>query len=548
MTHRDDEMAFLKDAPRGRVDRRHLLRRAAALGFGAPIIFDLLRAPATAAAFQDASTPAAGAACTGSITWALESDPSNLIPFGAVSTSNMWGKELMYDSLLEWDKDLAIQPALAESFEVNDDATEYTFRLRQGVLFHNGQEMTAKDVKYSMDTALNPPPPGIQFSYLANLASVDIVDDYTVIFTMSKSDPTIPGVLAWARYTPIVPDGIGDQINWLSEGIGTGPYQLVEYVSNDRVVYTCNPSYWKAGVPCIKDVTLKILPDEQSRVAALRSGEIDGATLSADVARTLEGDETLQILQGLFAAPRVIQFNTVEDVPWRDARVRQAINFSIDRQEIIDNVYGGDAQLTGAIPPGYGDWPLPDEKLAEAYAPDPEKAAALMQEAGFADGFDVTLQAIAAPRDYTQIAEIVRERLKPLKINVTVEPLEIGTFASNIGDGSYQWASTGRGMRGDPSGFVVDFRNGTANNVTWFGDGWKNEEIDTLYDEALATSDPAQRLADYQRIQEIIAEDVPHLYTVQPVKFQVANVRVSGMYVSYTDFNTGLRTACVSEG
>jgi peptide/nickel transport system substrate-binding protein len=545
MTHRDDEMAFLNDVLRGRIGRRDLIWRATALGLGAPIVFELLRAPSPAAALQD-GTPTA-ATCSGSITWALESDPSNLIPFGGVSTSNMWGKELMYDSLLEWDRDLAVQPALAESFEVNDDATSYTFHLRHGVLFHNGQEMTAKDVKYSFETALNPPPPGIQFAYLANIAHVDAVDDYTVTITMSKPDPTIPGVIAWARYTPIVPAGIADQINWLSEGIGAGPYKLVEFVSNDRVVYTCNENYWKLGVPCIKDVTLKILTDEQSRVAALRSGEIDGGTLSADVAQTLANDETLRILEGLFAAPRVIQFNMTEDVPWRDARVRQAINLAIDRQEIIDNVYGGKAELTGAIPPGYGDWPLTPEALQKAYAPDLTRAQSLMQEAGVADGFDVTLQAIAAPPDYTQIAEIVRERLKPLKINVTVQPLEIGTFATNIGDGTFQWASTGRGMRGDPSGFVVDFRNGTANNVTWFGDGWKNEEIDKLYDEALATADQAQRHAAYQRIQEIIAEDVPNLYTVQPYKFQVANTRVTGMYVSYTDFNPGLRTACVTE-
>jgi peptide/nickel transport system substrate-binding protein len=548
MIHRDDEMALLNGVLRGRVGRRDLLRRAAALGLSAPVVSGLLGVPSPSAlAHQEGGTPATGATCSGSITWALESDPANLIPYGGVSTSNMWGKEFMYDSLLEWDRDLVIQPALAESYEVNEDATSYIFKLRQGVLFHNGQEMTAKDVKYSFDMAPKPPPPGIEVAYLANVASVEVVDDYTVTITMSKPDPTLPGVIAWARYTAIVPEGIFDQINVLSEGIGTGPYRLVEFVSNDRVVYTCNEDYWKPGVPCIRDVTLKVLPDEQSRVAALRSGEIDGATLSADVARTLENDETLQILEGLTSAPRVIQFNTTEDVPWRDVRVRQAINLAIDRQEIIDNVYGGRAQLTGAIPPGYGDWPLPEERLQELYTPNVEQAMALMQEAGLESGFDVTLEAIAAPRDYTQIAEIVREQLRPLNINVTVEPLEIGTFAEHNGAGTFQWQSTGRGMRGDPSGYVVDFRTGTPNNLTWFGDGWSNEEIDRLYDEALATADVAERMADYQRIQEIIAEDVPNLYTVQPTKFQVATQRVEGMYVSYTDFNTGLRTACVTE-
>jgi peptide/nickel transport system substrate-binding protein len=548
MIHRDDEMALLNAVLRGRVGRRDLVRRAVALGLSAPVVSGLLEVSSPAAlAHQESGTPAASAVCSGSLTWALESDPANLIPFGGVSSANMWGKELMYDSLLEWDRELQIQPALAESYEVNDDATSYTFTLRQGVLFHNGQEMTARDVKYSFETALSPPAPGIEVAFLGNIASVEAVDDYTVTITMSKPDPTIPGVVAWSRYTPIVPEGIGDQINWLSEGIGTGPYRLVEYVSNDRVVYTCNEDYWKLGVPCIRDVTLKVLTDEQSRVAALRSGEIDGGTLTADVARTLENDESLQILEGLFAAPRVIQFNTTEDVPWRDVRVRQAINLAIDRQEIIDNVYGGSAALTGAIPPGYGDWALPEERLREVYTPNVEQAMALMQEAGLQDGFDVTLQAIAAPREFTQIAEIVRERLRPLNINVTVEPLEIGTFATNIGDGTFQWASTGRGMRGDPSGFVVDFRSETTLNEKWFGDGWSNEEIDRLYDEALATADVEQRLAAYQRIQEIIAEDVPNLYTVQPFKFQVANQRVEGMYVSYTDFNPGLRTACVTE-
>ena len=548
MILRDDEMAVLIRALRGRrLDRRDVLKGAAlGLAGGAVTGSGLATGQPAVAASRQEGTPAAEP--IGAITWALESDPVNLIPFGGVSSSNMWGKELMYDSLLQWDRDLAIQPALAESYEAAEDATSYTFNLRRGVSFHDGQEMTARDVKYSLDLALAPPPPGIEIAFLANVAGVEIIDDYTVTVTMSKPDPSFPGTLAWARYTPIVPEGIADRINLLSEGIGTGPYKLVEFVPNDRVVYTAHEGFWAAGVPCVKDVTLKVLPDEQSRVAALRSGEIDGGTFTADVVTTLEGDESLTVLEGLFAAPRVIQFNTTEDVPWRDVRVRQAINLAIDRQEIIDNVYGGRAELSGPIPPGYGDWPLPADQLAEFYTPDVERAQALMAEAGLADGFAVTLQAIAAPREFTQIAEIVRERLRPLNIEVTVEPLEIGSFASNIGDGSFQWASTGRGMRGDPSGFVVDFRTGTTLNETWFGDGWANEELNTLYDEALATADPAVRLEAYRRIQEIILEEAANLYTVQPYKFQVVGPRLEGMYVSYTDFNPGLRTACVVEG
>jgi peptide/nickel transport system substrate-binding protein len=537
MTPHDNELSLINDVIRGRLSRRSLLVRGAALGLSVPTIAALATAWENGASAQTA--PA------GELVFALESPPPNVIPFGAIALAQWHGKEFMYDSLLEWDESLAIQPAIAESYETPDDTT-YIFHIRKGVLFHDGAEVKAADVKYSLDMAVTPPEPGAVVPYLANIAGVEVVDDYTVKVTMSKVDPTLPGVLAWSNYTPIVPAGIYDRINVLSEGIGTGPFKLAEYVQDDVIVYEANPEYWKPGVPCVSKITLKSLTDEQSRVAALRSGEIDGGTFTPDVVLTLEGDEELEVLRGITSAPRVIHFNTVNDVPWRDVRVRQAISLCVDRQLIIDNVYGGNAELTNAVPPGYGEYPLPPERLAELYVTDVEKAKALMAEAGLADGFAVTLQAISAPREYTQIAEIVREQLKEINIDVTVEPLEIGTFAKNIGDGTFEWASTGRGMRGDPSGYVIDFRSGTPLHQKWFGEGWKNDEIDRIYDEALTTLDQSLRPPMYHQIQELIATDVPNMYTVQPYKFQVVRKRITGMYVFFGNTNPGLRTACVA--
>jgi peptide/nickel transport system substrate-binding protein len=534
-------LAIMSDVLRGRLSRRDLLARATALGLGTAAVATLVRLHDATARDQAGREP------SGAVTWALESAPPNVLPFGAIALAQWWAKEFMYDSLMEFDRDLNVQPALAESVETPDELT-YIFHLRRGVKFHDGTEMTAKDVKYSLDNAMKPPEPGAPVPYFANVASVEVVDDYTVKMAMAKVDPTIPGVLAWGGYSPIVPEGIYDRINVLSEGIGTGPFRLVEYVQDDRIVYEAFPDYWKPGIPCIKTLTLKALTDEQARVAALRAGEIDGGTFSADVARTLRNDDTLEVQSGLTSSPRVIHFNTVNDVPWRDVRVRQAINLVVNRQEIIDKVYGGEAVMTGPIPPGYGDWFIPAEELAATfYAQDVERAKQLMVEAGYADGFKVTLQAISAPRDYTQIAEIVQQAVKQLNIDVTVEPLEIGTFAKNIGDGTFEWASTARGMRGDPSGYVVDFRSGTALNQKWFGDGWKNDELDAAYDEALATLDSARRHDLYRRIQEIILTEVANLYTVQPYKFQAARKRVTGWYVWYVGTNTSLREACAVE-
>ncbi|HET9658913.1 MAG TPA: ABC transporter substrate-binding protein [Thermomicrobiales bacterium] len=544
MDERDNDLRFLIDLARGRFSRRDALKASGALAAGAALGGGLT---VRQLASVSAQSPEAGAAPSGEVVWALDAPPPNLIPFGAVSGPAWNGREFFYDSLLMWDRDLNPIPGLAESWETDEEGS-YIFHLRQGVKFHNGKEMTAADVKYSVEMAVAPPEPGVAIGILANIAGADVIDDYTVKINTATVDPTLLGNLAWGRYTAVVPENFYDDHNALSEAVGTGPMKLVEYVQDDVVIMEAFPDFWGEGIPCIQKLSLKTLTEEQTRVAALRSGEIDGGTFSADVVMTLEGDESLTILQGLVSTPNVIQFQTAEaDVPWRDTRVRQAINKVVDRELIRQNVFGGKAEVTGAIPPGYGEYPLTPEKLAELYANDVDAAKQLMIDAGYEDGFEVELQAIAAPRSYTQNAEIVSEAVKQLNIDAKVVPLEIGTFADNNGKGLYQWQATGRGMRGDPSGYVIDFRQGTTQNVTWFGDGWNNEEFNELYDQALAELDQAARVPMYQRMQEIIAEDVAHLYLVQPYKFQAVNSRLTGMYVAFSDNNRGLREACVSD-
>lgn len=544
MAEHDNDLRFLIDLARGRFSRRDMMKATGAAATVAAVGGGLTMHQLGSAAAQ---SPEAGAEPKGEIVWALDAPPPNLLPFGAISLAHWQGREFFYDTLVMWDENLNIVPGLAESWE-NDEEGNYIFHLREGVKFHNGKEMTAADVKYSMDMAVNPPEPGVVVPYLANVESTEIIDDYTVKINMSKVDPGLLGTFAWGGYTPIVPENFYEDYNPLSEAIGTGPFMLTEYIQDDSIVMEAFPDYWNPGVPCVSKMTLKTLTDEQTRIASLRSGEIDGGTFSADSVTTLEGDDSITVLEGLVSTPNVIQFQTAEEgVPWRDARVRQAISKVVDRELIRQNVFAGKADITGAIPPGYGDYPLSPERLAELYAVDVEAAKQLMIDAGYEDGFEVELQAIAAPRSYTQNAEIVAEAVKQLNIDAKVVPLEIGTFADNIGKGNFQWAATGRGMRGDPSGYVVDFRQGTANNEVWFGDGYNNEEFNTLYDEALAELDQAARVPMYQRLQEIIAEDAANLYLVQPYKFQAVNDRLSGMYVFFGNTNPGLRTACVSD-
>jgi peptide/nickel transport system substrate-binding protein len=473
-----------------------------------------------------------GAPAGGSLIWAVDL-LTNTLPYGAVGQPAT--HVFTYDSLIQWNKDLIEEPGLAESWEVVDDKT-YRFKLREGVLFHSGKELDAEDVKYSIDLQRNPPPPGQSFSFYPKIDTVEAVDKYTVQINLTETDPSLIGYVTWTRYSNIMPKDMDKTINVLAEADGTGPYKLTELVADSYATLVRNDSYWQEGVPSIGQITLTFLADEQSRLAQLRAGELDGATISADVARTLEGEEDLVVVSGLQANHREIQVTTKGDPkPWHDVRVRQAVTHAINRQDIIDKVYGGEAEVSGVIPTGYGEWPIPVEELRNNYlAFDLDKAKALMAEAGYADGFSVTLQSIATPRDFTQCAEVVQEQLKEINIDVTVEPLEFGTFAEKNGAGDYDWQLTGRGFRGDPSGYVNEFNPKSPIFANWFQGGWQNDELTTALDDALLTADVAKRKELYTRAQEILLTEQVHITLVQPKVYHVMRSRVKNMAVSYS--------------
>ncbi|HLW58836.1 MAG TPA: ABC transporter substrate-binding protein [bacterium] len=489
-----------------------------------------------------ASAPKRG----GKVTWGMTSDPVATIPFGAVNGSNFEITSLVYESLLGWDRQLSLKPALAESWEIPDDKT-YIFRLRKGVKFHSGKALDAADVKYSLDLQKTPPPPGVTQSYYPKIAGVEVVDNYTVRVAMTQPDATMLGYLAWGRYSWIIPKGLYDRMDLRTHADGTGPFKLEEYIPNDHTRLSRFKDYWRPTLPYVDEITMKVLQDEQARVAALRSGAIDGASVTADSAATLRGDPSLETLKGLTAVFRELEFTLKNDgKPWDNVKVRQAVSAAINRQEIIEKVYGGDAVYTSKIPQGYGAWPLSQDALKlkwERY--DIPRAKQLMAEAGFANGFSVTVQSIAHPIDYTQNAEVIKDQLKLINVNVTVQPLEIGTFARNNGRGEFEWQSTGRGMRGDPSGFLADFDPAGDVYKAWYQAGYNNKELTDLFYEGLRTTDRAKRLQIYRRLQEIVLTEWPAMPLVNPMKYQIVRRRLNGYYVSYDDTERGLIGAWV---
>ena len=525
------------------LNRRDLLVKAGVVGAGA-VAAGSMAGAAAAAPKRIGATPKKG----GKLTFALEQDPVHIAPFGAILTSNHWGKEPMYESLIEWDAKLNQRPALAQSWKVVDPRT-VDFTLKRGVRFHNGKEVTAADVKYSVEGWLNPPLPGsvTTVNQVPSIESAEVRSKYVVRIKLKKPDARLFGFLAWTRYSAIVPEGMYQQVNAGREGIGTGPFRLTSFTPGQGTEYQAYTNYRKKGLPYLSQLSLPTMPDEQARIAALRAGAIDGATLSPDGAKTFQGNSSFTVLRGLTAAFRELQMTQKagEDKPWHDVRVRQAVNFAINRQQIIDRVYNGFGEYSGHVPPGYGPWPLTRAELRNNYLKfNLAKARTLMRQAGFGNGFEVTMSTFSTPLDFGQVAAVIKSQLDQIGINVNIKAEEPGTFAANNGAGRFDWDLTARGMRGDVDGYTSEFNPANAIYKVWYPE-YKNVKMWRLVGNGFITLDDKKRLAMYKELEKILLTELLQVPLVAVSKFQVVRKRVKNMYVAFSDFNTGLKTAWV---
>jgi len=534
-----------KDA-KGNMKRRDLLAKAGAIGAGA-VAAGSLAGSATAGRKTSAATPKIRRG--GRLVMGLESDPVAVAPYGMAPGAAMWGKEFAYDSLTEFDRGLNIKPALATSWKV-ESKTSILFNLRKGVKFHNGKEVTADDVKYSVEKMLKVPPPGSQAvaaNVPATLLGAEVVSKYQVRMRLSAPDARLLGFFAWQRYSPIVPEGLYDQINVSRNAIGTGPYRMVGFNPLDRVEYVANKSFWKSGQPYMDAITLKVMTDEQARIAALRAGAIDLATLSVDAARSLRNDSRLQVISNLNAAFRELQMTLKpgRNEPWADVRVRRAVNHAINRDQIIQTVYSGEAAYSSFVPPGYGPWPLTPAELKNKYAKyDLPMAKKLMAEAGMSKGFSVNMT-IVSLQDYPSVAALLVQQMKAINIDLNIRATEIGTFASIYSAGTYDWFLNGRGMRGDVDGYVQEFHPASA-TFRIQTPAYKNLKAWKAIGNGRIQLDEAKRKPMYRAAQQALWDNPIQMPLVAIRKYQVANKRVQNHYVAFSDFNPGLRTAWLS--
>jgi peptide/nickel transport system substrate-binding protein len=434
----------------------------------------------------------------GEIRFGATAEIDSLDPYIAVGGdtkgSVIWN---VFEGLVRPDTTGELQPAVAKDYSVEQDGKVYVLHLREGVKFHNGNEVTPADVKYSFDQALASQAGLEGFD---NVDKVDVSDDGEIRITLKEANTEFIASLTNA----IIPADYADQA---THPIGTGAYKFESYTPQQELVLVKNEDYWQEGLPHLDKVTIVYEVDTNALLLSLQSGNVNGAGIAATSAETLNLDD-FNILERNSNAVQQLALNNDYE-PLRDVRVRQAINYAIDKDQIITDVFSGYGTKVGTpIIPGLTAYY--NASLEKAYAPDVAKAKQLLADAGYPDGFDLE---ITVPSNYVvhvDTAQVIVNQLAQIGIKTTIKQVDWPTWLSETYVGrNYQATviSVG-GASISPKNELARYRSTADDNFYNF----KSEDFDRVYAQAAAETDQAKKKDLYNQAQQIISDEAASVY------------------------------------
>jgi peptide/nickel transport system substrate-binding protein len=489
--------------------------------------------PAAAPTVAPTTAPAAAGQPKpgGTLNAAAEVDPVSLDPHTNSNFSSLEAYDHLYESLTAYDEKMNVIPALAEKWEISEDGKTYTFHIRANVKFHNGQPLTADDVKYSLDRALNPKTANPWRSWLGPMKEVKVVDPMTVQTIMESPFPPLLGGLAGNRGTAIMPKGLAESEDLKLKGVGTGPFKLVEYVPLDHITYTRFQDYWNKPYPYLDGMVFKVLQEENARLAALQAGQIQYALLSAQGAAQLANASGITVLKSPFAWVDLTYINV--SVPAvKDARVRRALRMSVDTKSLIQKAVFGAGVPSGPVPAGYGDWSLPPESVPYQTA-DIEGAKKLLADAGFAGGkgLKVTIKCSPQYPDFVANATVMKDAFSQIGVQSDIVQLEWGTFVKDSNAFKYDLANSANTFRPDPDGYLYPYFHSKGNLNAG---GYSNPKVDEILDQARTISDHAKRVSLYQDVQKILLDESPNFWWYTKYNIEAISNKLQGYSQSFT--------------
>ena len=442
-------------------------------------------------------------------------DPINLDP---AQLSHMVAHRFvafMYPTMLRYGDDLALIPHLAESFTIIDDIT-YEFVLRDDVLFHHGEPVTAHHVEFSIRRIQDPDVPSPEAFEVAPITEIEIIDDHTFrLITDEPFAPIMHGItFGLGIHSPQTVEEFGDL---RFQGSGTGPFRLVEYRTDEIVVFERFDDYF-GPTPPLDRIEFHVISDPVARATALRAGDLDAARFQTTKgALPLRGQPGLTVLS--VGQPTISHYhlNTRRE-PFDDQRVRLAMSCALDRQAIADIVFFGDAEPTGPIPPSMTAWALPTSEF-ECYERDLDRSRELLAEAGYPDGFSSTMIGNAGnPSDIEQL-QVMAEQFAEVGIQMDIRQLEWGEMLEMwITEKDFDTLMIGSATGRDPdANFYRRFLSTSDRNTV----GFQDAHVDDLMERGRTTIDPDERFEIYAELQRIITTESPKIFTVQVPLYDV---------------------------
>ncbi len=478
-----------------------------------------IRVWAMLAALLLALCPAAHAADPkGELRVAIPWTPENLDPTMNLSSIRAQVGVSIFDSLVGRNAENRIVPELAESWKLLDDTT-WQFRLRKGVVFHNGEPFNAEAVRFTVQRVLDPNQKSPNRANIAEVSKVEVVDEFTVkLVTRQAYAPFLNRLIDFPIVPPRYTAEKGDQ-GLALRPVGTGPFKFVELVKDDRLVVEAFDRHWR-GAPRIRRITFRPVPEPFTRVAALRSGELDLITnLPPSLARELERVPGIKVQRVPSTWMIYLGLNALTK-PLSDLRVRQALNYASDVDAIIKTVLEGNGRRTpGPLTPhmfGY-------DPGVKGYPYDPAKARRLLAEAGYPDGLEITLDSPEGRyQGDKEIAEALAGQWQKAGFKPRVQVAEWGSyFKRYLGrqfSDAYLLGLGGPMQDGDE----------LYNLVSSKGRGlyYKNDKVDMLFDAGRSTMDPAKRRKIYADLAKAMVEDATWVFLMQQVDIYAMRDRV----------------------
>jgi ABC-type transport system substrate-binding protein len=514
----------------------------------------LLSSAAALAIVAAATSPVAAA---GEIVITYQDDVATLDPAIGYDWQNWSMIKSLFDGLMDYAPGTTeLVPDLAESYEISDDGTVFTFKLRPGVKFHNGRELTAEDVKYSIERVVNPETQSPGAGFFASIAGFDemsagdatslsgitVVDPLTVRVELSRPDATFLHVMA-INFAHVVPKEAVEEFgeDFGKNPVGSGAYRMTEWTLGQRVVFEKNADYWREGVPNLDKITFEVGQEPTVAMLRLQRGEVDVLGDGIPPAQFLQVKDDPQyegqIVEGGQLHTGYVTMN-VNTPPFDNVLVRRAVNMAINKDRIVRIINNRAVPANQPLPPsmpGYAD-------EYAGYDFDPEAAKALMAEAGFGDGVDTELYVYNTDPN-PRIAQAIQQDLAAIGINAEIKSLAQANVIDAGGNGSAPMIWSG-GMAWiadfpDPSNFYGPILGcGGAVQGGWNWSWYCNEALDALAAEADAMTDPAmaaEREAKWRDIFVAIMEDAPWAPVFNEQRFTMRSKRMTGDDALYVD-------------